>query len=143
MARGNIYVKFGNGGLYLYTHKEGVRLPKILKRALVRGRSRWGDTQSLTHVIYSEMVQNDVLKSTAFGISTQLGDNDHFILVVDDKAEMVGVFGESGKVYKTYTFQEYVETDDAKLEWNKMTNARIADENPVNSNTGDPYPFRR
>lgn len=147
MSNGNIYIKQGaNKGIYLYTAKDGKILPKILKNALVRGRERWGDTQALTRVIFAEMIQKDVLSNTGFGISAHLGDNDNFIIAVDDKIEKIGFFTESGAAFKYYTFDQFIALTDAALDWRTVCPGRFADaDNNANANLAlnrDPYPMQ-
>jgi hypothetical protein len=92
--------------IYFYTHWSGSELPEILKSALIRGQSRWGDDQYLSRIIFSEMIQNDVLNETGYGIGTYIGDNEHTIIYVDNNAQTVSI-GD-----KTYSFEEYTTTAD-------------------------------
>ena len=140
MSKGNIYIKNENGGIYLYTAKDGSRLPKILKKALIRGRGKWGDTASLTRVIFSEMTQNEPLSLNGYGISTQLTDNEEFILVVDDRKEKVGIFGESGRMYTSLSFESLVDRPDLNLEWNRIVGSIFSDDYGT-PNPANPYPM--
>ena len=82
--RANIQIRESEGGkIYFYTHWSGTELPNILAKALDRGRDRWGDEQYLSRVIFSEMIKNDILETTGFGISTYRGDDNHPDLIVD------------------------------------------------------------
>lgn len=103
--------------IYFYTHWGGFELPETLRKALVRGRGRWGDAPYLNRIIFSEMIQNQVLGETGFGISVCLGDGHERILEVDHDQETVTVINSySGKPEgKTYTFQEYI--DAGPKEW--------------------------
>lgn len=143
--RGNIYIKNSpSSGVYLHTAKDGQKLPKLLKDALLRGKGRWGDTATLSRVIFGEMIQRDILtSSSAYGISTTLPDNENFILVVDDQKELIGIFDETGHRYKRYTFEEFVTLEDRKLEWVNMLSHHFDDTNTnhTNANRGDPYPL--
>jgi hypothetical protein len=129
LNRGNIYVKQADGGIYLYTQNRGDKLPQILKMALLRGKSRWGNTPVMTRIIFGEMVQNDVLNMDGFAISTQLSDNDHYLLVVDDAKERVGLFSESGQCFKVYSYEAYVELADTKLTWALVAGGYTPDHN--------------
>lgn len=116
-SRGNIFVKQPGGGVYLYTQNRGDKLPKILKEALIRGRSKWGNTAVMTRIIFGEMVQSDVMNLDGFAISTQLSDNDFYVLVLDDARERVGIFNESGHHIRKYTYEEFILWPDSKLDW--------------------------
>jgi len=119
--RGNIVVDDGqNKPVFLYTHWTGTELPQILQRALKRGRGRWGDTAYLTRIIFSEMIQNEVLEETGYGISTTLCDNEHNILLVDDKYKEIRVLeadwksgGDIFKMHKLaeFSYEQYIELD--------------------------------
>lgn len=140
--KGNIYVKQGNGtGVYLYTQREGLRLPKIVQSALARGRERWGDTSSLTRILFGELVQKDALGNIGFGISTHLNDNENFIIVIDDKAERIGFFCENGQLVKVYTFAQYANLDEVTLDWARVCGGNRFEnqEHSNNPRRGDPY----
>lgn len=62
----------GQPDIYLYTHWGADRLPKTVAEALDRGRGRWGDDEYLNRIIFSEMIQGEVLEDTGFGIGTGL-----------------------------------------------------------------------
>ncbi len=142
MNRANIYLKYpDNKGLYLYTHSKGTVLPKILQRALLRGRERWGDTAAMARIIFSEMTQANVLDKTGYAISPTLMDNEQWILVVDDREEKVGIFGESGACYRQFTLNQFCAMKEADLEWGLMIADRFYDDNGNNRNRNDPYPF--
>lgn len=82
--RGNIHFVERNGGeLYFYTHWTGSELPKILARALDRGRDRWSDEQYLARIIFSEMVKDEIEDNTGYGISTYRGDYNYSDLTVN------------------------------------------------------------
>lgn len=142
-ARGNIYVKHSpTSGVYLSTATKGDILPKILQTALVRGRDRWGDTSSLTRIIFEEMTQKSFLGKTGFGISPMLGDNENFILVVDDKNEKIGSFGENGQVFKMFTFAQLLGFTPDQLTWRNLTGYNVHESFGINNNKPDPYPMK-
>lgn len=143
MQRANIYVKQGSApGIYLYTQSKGIVLPKLLKRALERGRERWGDTASLTRIIFAEMMQKDIMSNIGYGISTQLADNENFIIVVDDQIEKIGFFDEAGNKYLDMTFQKFCAMEDRYMEWPNLLRHRYQDARVgPNPNKPDPYPF--
>jgi hypothetical protein len=61
--------------IYLYAHWGGDELPKTLANALDRGRNRWDDPSYLNRIIFSEMIQEDVLGETGFGLSSFYQDS--------------------------------------------------------------------
>lgn len=88
--RANIVVQGdGDAEIYLYTHWDGSFLPKVLQDALLRGKSRWNDSNYLTRIIFSQMIQNSVMDETGYGISTCIIDNNYPLLVVDCATQTV------------------------------------------------------
>jgi hypothetical protein len=83
--RGNIEVKSYNNqpSVFLYTHWSGTSLPAILASALKRGRDRWEDPTYLTRIIFCEMVKDELMDTTGYGISSTEGDSNHDLIVVD------------------------------------------------------------
>ena len=77
-------------------------LPFILQSALQRGKGRWGDNSYLNRIIFSEMIKDDLLEDTGYGIDTQMPDNQHDIIYLSHENKTVTI-GE-----KTWTFEEYV-----------------------------------
>lgn len=73
----------------LYTHWSGTEVPETLKAALARGRERWNDGPYLTRIIFGQMVAHDPMGTTGYGISAQIGDNEHPFLVVDVARQVV------------------------------------------------------
>jgi hypothetical protein len=109
--RGNIVLDFGSERfIYLYTHWQGSHLAQILRAALSRGRDRWGDPSYLARIVFSEMIRDEVLEVTGFGLSPHLTDNEHDLLVVDLVGSRVLLCeGEDLKaVRRTWTFDEFV-----------------------------------
>lgn len=100
--RGNIIIEKENGpALFLYTHWTGSELPEILKAALTRGEPRWTDSAYLARIIFSEMIKDNVLEETGFGISTTEGDGGTDIHVNVTK-QTVSFMGE------TKSFRDYI-----------------------------------
>jgi hypothetical protein len=52
----------------LYTHWGGSELPATVADALARGKNRWTDETYLTRIIFSEMIKDEVLGETGYGI---------------------------------------------------------------------------
>lgn len=124
--RGNIFfVDDARGdewtGIYMYTHWSGVELPSIVKAALERGRDRWGDSQYLGRILFCELVKDAPMDTTGFGLSTQIGDNEHLIVRVNDAEQRVS-FHQPGseRLAKSrgvaiWSYDEYVEQPDERL----------------------------
>jgi hypothetical protein len=105
--RANVYVveesEKPEMGVYLYTHWSGTELPLTLQVALRRGESRWSDGAYLTRIIFSEMIKDEVMSETGYGISPYPQDGETRVLkVVVDKQEVS--FSE-----KKWSFNEYIE----------------------------------
>lgn len=94
--RANVVVEFDYGPeapkppprVYLYTHWRGSALPSILQRALAR-RMRWDDPSYLARIIFCEMVKGQEGEETGFGISPDITDNEHPLLVVNTRHRLV------------------------------------------------------
>lgn len=100
-------VKFIDGNdapMFFYTHWTGTELPKVVAAALVRGKSRWDDGPYLARIIFSEMIQHDVLDETGYGLSTTLGDGGDRIITIRVHHQTVTDF--SGYAYSFTAFSE-------------------------------------
>ncbi len=69
--------------MFFYTHWQGYKLPLVLQDALARGKSRWNDPTYLARIIFSEMVKDDVMAETGFGLSLRIGDGEDQVITVD------------------------------------------------------------
>ena len=124
--RGNVFFVDGKAGkelagIYMYSHWGGGFLPAQVRAALHRGRGRWGDSQYLARIMFCELIQEDVVGETGFGLSTQIGDNEHSIIRVDDASQRVS-FHEPGreknpkdKGTASWTYEEYIAAGDTAL----------------------------
>ena len=102
--RGNICMLMRDGNrVYFYTHWTGSQLKKILIGALTRGKSRWDDEPYLARIIFSEMIQNNVMGLEDYGISSYKTDNEHPIYYVDIENQEVTVEDVS------YAFEDFIE----------------------------------
>ena len=105
-CRANVHFVQDNGEkIYFYTHWNGDRLPKIVAKALDRGRVRWHDDAYLARIIFCEMTQDDVLGTTGYGISTYWYDTDpeNTDVIVDVRNQTVEMEGKA-----KYSFSEFV-----------------------------------
>lgn len=80
--RGNIVIRQSDGDVWFYTHWSGSEIKDTVKTALAK-RWRWNDESYLARIVFSELVKGNEEEETGFGISTQLQDNGHDIVVVD------------------------------------------------------------
>jgi len=89
--------------IYLYGHWMGMNHVKILKESLLRGRDRWNDPSYLTRIIFSEMIKNDVMGTTGYGISPEIMDNEHPLLIVNVEIQTVTL-----EDYKIISFEDFI-----------------------------------
>jgi len=116
--RGNIYfVDQHRGkerlGMYMYSHWGGAVIPSVVEAALRRGREHWGDSQYLARIVFCELVKDDVMETTGYGLSTRIGDNEHAIVRVDDVDQTVavcqpGTEQSSGKPIGSWSYEEFL-----------------------------------
>lgn len=106
-------------GIYMYTHWSGGSLPWLVQAALKRGKGRWGDSQYLARIVFCELIQESVMDETGYGLSTQIGDNEHAIIRVDDTKQRVS-FHDAGqernpkdKGLATWSYDEYLAAGNA------------------------------
>lgn len=89
-ARANIVCKYSdNNKIYFYSHWGGESLFQTLQDALKRGKDRWNDESYLARIIFSEMIKNETLANTGYGISPYLMDNEYPLLEVDFSKQTV------------------------------------------------------
>lgn len=113
--RANVVIRDGNGAdVWLYTHWAGSELPGIVRAALKRGEERWTDAPYLARIVFCEMIRRDVDGLTGYGISADMCDNEHDIMVLDVDAARVKVYpadygsGEcKGPGVEGFTFAEF------------------------------------
>jgi hypothetical protein len=108
--RGNIVLDYGNKQrIFFYTHWYGSEIRTILKDAIIRGRDRTGDASYLARIIFSELIKNNLMDTTGFGISPNMGDNEHSLLVVDLSSNKVWLEDEKfNKISNELTFDEFI-----------------------------------
>ena len=92
-----------NDGIYLYSHwKTKEELEIDLKKALIRGKSRWDDSQYLNRIIFSEMIKEEILETTGYGLSKDLCDGE-VVFKVDIEHKKV-----NDKTFKKFLRKELV-----------------------------------
>lgn len=96
--RANVYVKEDEtSGVYLYTHWGGHDLPETVRLALDsdQGRNRANDNQYLARIIFCRMVgPGNLSREDGFGISANMGDNEHPVIVVEPANKRIGFAAE-------------------------------------------------
>ncbi len=75
--------------VFFYSHWGGSQIEETLADALDRGRGRWSDDSYLARIIFSEMVKDEILGDTGYGMSIYVGDNEYDILIVDLESNLV------------------------------------------------------
>lgn len=95
--RGNVYFK--QSKVCLYTHDSGLDLSIKVRDALKRGKDRWADAPYLARIVFCEMVGTAPWawkETTGFGISHEMIDNNHCVIVIDTDGKTVAVTSKSG-----------------------------------------------
>lgn len=105
-------------GIYVYSHWGGTYLPERLREALIFGKSRWDDYQYLNRIIISQVFMDDHNSTTGAGISLNLCDNEHDIIICDVFKQEVS-FAKRGdesiesKWFNTMSFDDYTALEKA------------------------------
>jgi hypothetical protein len=82
--RRNIALDYGvEKKIFLYTHWGAERLEDVLRAALNRGASRWDDPPYLARIIFSEMIQDEVMDTIGYGIAPYVMDDEFPTIEVD------------------------------------------------------------
>lgn len=85
--RGQILIK--DTGIYLYSHWAGYALKNMVQEALQR-KQRWTDVEYLTRIIFCEMIKEEVMEETGYGIgNSEHGDLSYPLLIIDVKNQKV------------------------------------------------------
>jgi len=91
--RGNVVFKYEDATkIYFYSHWGGSGLKETVRKALIRGKERWGDESYLARIVFCEMLKEEgasLEDLTGFGIAPYEVDNEHPLVVVDTKAQTV------------------------------------------------------
>jgi len=102
-------------GIYLYTHWGGEELPFKVKKSLIL-RERWDDQSRLSTIILCEMMGKDA-DHRGIGVSTEMPDNEHPIIVVDCAKRRIGFANEGSEpeCYQEWSFEEYIDLNDGDI----------------------------
>lgn len=102
--------------LYFYSHWGATDLPWVVAQGLERGKSRWGDDEYLNRIIFSEIIKNDVLGETGFGIGTILHGDVWKVVEIDHEKQTARVLE-----------LEYPEDENEPPFWVEKVSAPFAD----------------
>lgn len=94
--RGNIVIRQDGtnaNDVWFYTHWSGSEIGETVKAALAR-KLRWEDPSYLARIVFDELTKGRQGDETGFGISCQLQDNEHPIVVVDVPKQCVWIIEE-------------------------------------------------
>jgi len=69
--------------IYLYQHYDGYDLFGIVIDALQRDSDRINDFEYLNRIIFSEMIKDNLMDTTGYGISNDEHDDLDYLIVVD------------------------------------------------------------
>lgn len=90
--RVSILVKDNVEQVCLYSHWNGTDMPETVRKALVRGESRWDHLSYLARIIFCEMVPASEWEDTlSFGISTVGYEEDWPLIVVNTDKQTVQI----------------------------------------------------
>lgn len=95
--RAQVKVVLENKSIYLYTHWDGSELENIVISALKRGSDRLDDPEYLARIIFSEMIKDDIMGSTGYGIGNHQHGDVHRVVIVDCDNQILIDF--NGKKY--------------------------------------------
>jgi hypothetical protein len=119
--RANCIIQFDgkkSNRVWFYTHWSGSDLPGIVKTALAK-KWRWDVDSYLARIIFCELVKDNEMEETGFGISLRQQDNEHPYLVVDIKNKKVffemppgdeKYFRLKDEAKKGWSFEEYIKS---------------------------------
>jgi hypothetical protein len=112
--RSNIVVQEADGSrIFLYGHWMGEDSINVTRDVLAL-RDRWSDSPYLTRMLFEKMIEGSFDKTTGFGISTYMCDNEYPIIVLEPSTQTawleVYIWGETGRfeqLTKPVTFGDF------------------------------------
>lgn len=82
-AQVKVISEYAHPPVFLYTHWDSRQLPQVVARALARREGR-DDFEYLSRIIFCEMVKDEPMGTTGYGIGTiEHSDLDYSPIVVD------------------------------------------------------------
>lgn len=105
--RGQVLIE--DTGIYLYTHWGATGLPEVVRQAIARYQ-RWSDVEYLTRIIFSEMIQDDVLGETGYGIGNEQHGDVWRLISINVKKQTVTI--KDGNILGlSCSFKEFISKD--------------------------------
>ena len=81
----------GSPDLFFYTHWGASDLEHIVAYAIVRGASRINDEEYFNRIVFSEMIKDDILSETGYGIGFSVHGDVWKLVVINYKDGTVGI----------------------------------------------------
>jgi hypothetical protein len=105
--RAQVHIK--DEGVYLYTHWDAYKLPKLVQEAIQK-HWRWDDPEYLARIIFDVMVGDDQGDETGYGISSSQHGDVWRVVEVDCANDTIRVVDRGTAVYSN-TFRRFTEDD--------------------------------
>jgi len=102
-----------DASIYLYTHWGASELEHTVANALARGTSRWNDDEYLNRIIFSEMIQNELMDETGYGIGLGVHGDVYKLVVVNYSDNTIGIKQVN---YDNVDWNDY-NSDDVVWDW--------------------------
>jgi hypothetical protein len=120
MFHANVVVSLDDQHTVIFhTSKEGLRIPKIVQRALKRSESKWGNSSAMARIILGEMTAHDPMGLDGFGVVPEVVDNNNYILTINDRIQKIGIMTELQTLIKVWTFEQYLALP-GQMEWQAL-----------------------
>lgn len=88
-CRGDVEIKYSDGNnIFLYTHSEADVLLSKVQTALAAHKDRWGDESYLSRYIFSEMIGDESMLHSDYGLGISpypMGDEESVVVDLDNK----------------------------------------------------------
>ena len=116
--RANVRLDYYTSGekkdsIFIYTHWEGHHLPIMVHEGLAL-KARWEDPAYLTRIIADSIIPAPDLaynRSTGYGISPWMCDNEHAIIVLNTDKKTIGLEYEKGEIkFEHVPYLTFIET---------------------------------
>lgn len=93
--------------IYFYTHWNGNELPETVRQGLIRAKNddRLDDEPYLGRIIFSEMIKNNLMETTGFGISTNICDGSNRVIEIEVKHQFIWIKN------KKWSFLNYIKEE--------------------------------
>lgn len=92
--------------VWLYTHWGGTGLIEVVAHAISRGE-RWQDSEYLTRIIFSEMIERDIHGSMGYGIGNHQHGDVYRVITVDVDEQEITIDGWREVADGTHSFADF------------------------------------